>query len=48
MVYVKKSDVMQKFLKYLKDHDHEMISKDEAVSDLQDALDSADSIERDD
>ena len=41
MQYVNPKDVMNKFIRYLKAYDHEMISKDQAISELQDALDDA-------
>lgn len=40
MYYVNPSDVMKKFKRYLEDYG-EMISKESAVEELQDALDSA-------
>lgn len=41
MRYVNPADVMSRFLRYLKDYDSELISKDIAVEELQDALDDA-------
>lgn len=43
--YVNSADVMNAFLRYLKDYDSEMISKQVAVDELQCAIDSAKTIE---
>ena len=42
MRYVNPSTVFDLFCKYLDDYDHDMISKETAIEELQDALDSAD------
>ena len=41
MRYVNPTDVMNRFLRYLKEYDSELISKDSAIDELQDALDDA-------
>lgn len=41
MYYVNPDDVMRKFKEYLHDYD-EMITKEDAIDELQDALDDAD------
>ena len=42
MRYVNPSDVLGRFCDYLSDYDHDLISKENAIQELQDALDSAD------
>lgn len=41
MIYVKPSDVMERFVKYLKDYG-DMISKESAIEELKDALEDVD------
>ena len=41
MRYVNPSDVLDKFMRYIKEYDGEMIPKDTAVEELKDALDDA-------
>ena len=41
MKYVNPKDVMDKFIRYLKAYDVNLISKEQAVLELQDALDDA-------
>ncbi len=41
MIYVKPSDVLERFIRYLKDYDSDLISKDDAIEELKDALDNA-------
>ncbi len=41
MRYVNEKDVLKLFKRYLKDHDGDLISKEEAVEELEDALDNA-------
>lgn len=41
MQYVNPKDVMDKFIRYLTAYDDEMISKDQAISELHDAIDDA-------
>ena len=41
MHYVNPSDVLDKFMRYIKEYDGDMISKDSAVEELKDALDDA-------
>lgn len=45
MRYVNPIDVMDKFMRYLEDYDSEMISKQTALDELQDALAAAKSKE---
>lgn len=40
MIYVKPSDVLEKFIRYLKEYP-DMISKTQAIDELRDALDDA-------
>jgi len=42
MQYVNRADVLEKFIRYLKEYDSELISKQTAIDELQDALDDAD------
>lgn len=40
MKYVKPGEVLEKFIKYLDEHSGDMVSKEEVIDELQDALDS--------
>lgn len=48
MQYVKRADVMNKFMAYIKEYDGDLISKNAAISELEDALEDAEYQEIDD
>ncbi len=41
MIYVLAVDVLNNFIRYIKDYDNNMISIDSAIEELKDAIDSA-------
>lgn len=41
MIYVLAEDVLNNFIRYMKDYDDGMISIDSAIEELEDAIDSA-------
>ena len=47
MKYVKPCDVFETFCRYIKEHENDLISKDDAIEELQDALENVDFIKMD-